>query len=58
VHVIVEEAGGKILDSEFAALSYNQRDTLANPDFMVMGQASIPWPELVKARRTERNLTD
>lgn len=57
VHVIVEEAGGKILDSEFIPLSYNQRDTLANPDFMVMGQASIPWPKLIKARPTERSLT-
>lgn len=57
VHVIVEEAGGKILDSEFTPLSYNQRDTLANPDFMVMGQASTPWPELIKARRTERDLS-
>lgn len=57
VHVIVEEAGGKILDSEFTALSYNQRDTLANPDFMVMGQASMPWPQLIKARRTERSLS-
>jgi 3'(2'), 5'-bisphosphate nucleotidase len=57
VHVIVEEAGGKILDSEFTPLSYNQRDTLANPDFMVMGQASIPWPSLIKSRPTERSLT-
>ncbi|MGP9802980.1 3'(2'),5'-bisphosphate nucleotidase CysQ [Rheinheimera sp. NSM] len=57
VHIIVEEAGGKILDSEFTPLSYNQRDTLANPDFMVMGQASIPWPQLIKARATERSLT-
>ncbi|SEH65480.1 3'(2'), 5'-bisphosphate nucleotidase [Rheinheimera pacifica] len=57
VHVIVEEAGGKILDSEFTPLSYNQRDTLANPDFMVMGQASIPWPKLIKSRPTERSLT-
>ncbi|HEY0923037.1 3'(2'),5'-bisphosphate nucleotidase CysQ [Rheinheimera pacifica] len=57
VHIIVEEAGGKILDSEFTPLSYNQRDTLANPDFMVMGQASIPWPKLIKSRPTERSLT-
>ena len=57
VHVIVEEAGGKILDSEFTALSYNQRTTLANPDFMVMGKASIPWSDLVKSRPTERDLS-
>lgn len=57
VHVIVEEAGGKILDSEFMPLSYNQRDTLANPDFIVIGQTCVSWPELIKARRTERQLT-
>ncbi|MBU2113995.1 MAG: 3'(2'),5'-bisphosphate nucleotidase CysQ [Gammaproteobacteria bacterium] len=57
VQVIVEEAGGKILDSEFMPLSYNQRDTLANPDFMVIGQTEVPWPDLIKARRTERQLT-
>lgn len=58
VHVIVEEAGGKILDSEFMPLSYNQRDTLANPDFMVIGQTEVPWSDLIKARRTERQLTN
>mgnify|MGYP006139015037 FL=1 len=57
VQVIVEEAGGKILDSQFASLSYNQRDTLANPDFMVMGQSSVPWSQLIKARPTLRDLT-
>jgi 3'(2'), 5'-bisphosphate nucleotidase len=57
VHVIVEEAGGKILDSEFTALSYNQRDTLANPDFMVMGQSDVAWPTLIKSRPTLRSLT-
>lgn len=56
VQVIVEEAGGRILDSQFAALSYNQRETLANPDFMVIGQAAQPWQELIRARSTEREL--
>ncbi|OYW96841.1 MAG: 3'(2'),5'-bisphosphate nucleotidase CysQ [Alishewanella sp. 32-51-5] len=56
VQVIVEEAGGKILDSQFAPLSYNQRETLGNPDFMVIGAAVQPWPELIKARQTAREL--
>ncbi|WP_423188113.1 3'(2'),5'-bisphosphate nucleotidase CysQ [Alishewanella sp. d11] len=56
VQVIVEEAGGKILDSQFSALSYNQRETLANPDFMVIGQAELPWPELIKAKSASRIL--
>lgn len=56
VQVIVEEAGGKILDSEFLPLSYNQRDTLANPNFMVLGQASVAWQQLIKAKATLRDL--
>lgn len=56
VQVIVEEAGGKILDSQFSALSYNQRETLANPDFMVIGQAELPWQQLIKAQATPRIL--
>ncbi|MGI5310158.1 3'(2'),5'-bisphosphate nucleotidase CysQ [Rheinheimera sp. WS51] len=56
VQVIVEEAGGQILDSEFAPLSYNQRETLANPNFMVLGKASISWQKLIKAKATFRDL--
>jgi 3'(2'), 5'-bisphosphate nucleotidase len=56
VHVIVEEAGGKILDSQFSALTYNQRETLANPDFMVIGRAELPWQQLIKAKSTVRIL--
>ena len=48
VHIIVEEAGGKILDSSFAPLSYNQRESLANPNFVVLGQATLPWPHLIQ----------
>ncbi len=56
VQVIVEEAGGRILDSQFSALSYNERETLANPDFMVIGQATTPWQHMIKAKSTEREL--
>ena len=49
VHIIVEEAGGKILDSQFSPLSYNRRESLANPDFMVMGQSNVGWQSLIQA---------
>ena len=58
VHIIVEEAGGRILDSQFFPLSYNQRETLANPDFMVIGQSQVAWPELIQPHATMRPLTD
>ncbi len=54
VHIIVEEAGGKILDSQFAPLSYNQRESLANPDFMVMGQSNVSWRQLIQPHHCER----
>jgi 3'(2'), 5'-bisphosphate nucleotidase len=51
---ILEQAGGKILDSEFANLSYNQRETLLNPDFISLGNHTIPWPEVIKPHRARR----
>ncbi|TXH97761.1 MAG: 3'(2'),5'-bisphosphate nucleotidase CysQ [Rheinheimera sp.] len=57
VHIIVEEAGGRILDSQFFPLSYNQRETLANPDFMVIGQSTMAWPELIQPHPTPRPIT-
>lgn len=53
-HIIVEEAGGKIVDCEFNDLSYNRRESLKNPDFFVLGDQSIGWQEVFKPHRTER----
>lgn len=40
---IVEEAGGRILSTRLEPLSYNERDTLENPNFIVLGDESIGW---------------
>ncbi|RJE76120.1 3'(2'),5'-bisphosphate nucleotidase [Pseudoalteromonas sp. MSK9-3] len=45
--VIVEEAGGSITDAEFNPLTYNQRDSIENPDFIVMGHADWPWRTII-----------
>ena len=37
---IVEEAGGRILSTQLEPLSYNERDTLENPNFIVLGDES------------------
>ncbi|MGJ8692012.1 MAG: 3'(2'),5'-bisphosphate nucleotidase CysQ [Thalassotalea sp.] len=55
-HCILEEAGGKIIDSEFLPLSYNTRETLMNPDFMSLGSQDIPWQKVVKPHRAKRTL--
>lgn len=45
---IVEEAGGRILAANFEPLTYNQRKTLENPDFVVMGDQRVPWQEIIQ----------
>lgn len=45
---IVAEAGGSILAHDFEPLSYNQRLTVKNPDFIVMGDQNVDWPSIVK----------
>lgn len=44
---IVEEAGGRIVDLYLGPLSYNQRETLINPNFITMGDPELSWPEIL-----------
>ncbi|GEM75859.1 3'(2'),5'-bisphosphate nucleotidase CysQ [Vibrio sagamiensis] len=44
---IVEEAGGRILSTELLPLSYNERETLENPNFIVLGDVDLPWNEIL-----------
>lgn len=46
-HCILHEAGGGIFDLEMNALTYNKRDTLANPNFVVCGDLSLPWLNII-----------
>lgn len=50
-HCILEQAGGKIIDSEFNPLTYNKRESLLNPDFLSLGNQTIPWHHIIKAHR-------
>ncbi|WP_105200368.1 MULTISPECIES: 3'(2'),5'-bisphosphate nucleotidase CysQ [unclassified Pseudoalteromonas] len=45
--VIVEEAGGSITDAEFNPLTYNQRESTENPDFIVMGHPDWEWQKMI-----------
>ncbi|UIJ40715.1 3'(2'),5'-bisphosphate nucleotidase CysQ [Vibrio kanaloae] len=47
---IVEEAGGRILSTQLEPLSYNERETLENPNFIVLGDADLPWPEILQGK--------
>ncbi|KKC98703.1 MULTISPECIES: 3'(2'),5'-bisphosphate nucleotidase CysQ [Photobacterium] len=44
---IVEEAGGRILNTHLTPLSYNERHTLENPNFITLGDESLPWAEIL-----------
>ena len=44
---IVEESGGRILSTQLEPLSYNLRETLENPNFIVLGDENLPWDEIL-----------
>jgi 3'(2'), 5'-bisphosphate nucleotidase len=41
--VLVEAAGGAVLDLEGRPLRYNTKDSLLNPFFLVLGDPDLPW---------------
>jgi 3'(2'), 5'-bisphosphate nucleotidase len=43
---VLEEAGGAVLDLDGQPLRYNTRDSLINPDFVAIGDASADWSPL------------
>lgn len=45
---ILNEAGGDIVAADFSRLTYNQRDSLINPDFIVLGDQKVDWKSIVK----------
>jgi 3'(2'), 5'-bisphosphate nucleotidase len=51
---IVEEAGGTFTDTAFNPLLYNARESLLNPDFLVIGDGDFDWrPYLHKVNRED-----
>ncbi|HXG28796.1 MAG TPA: 3'(2'),5'-bisphosphate nucleotidase CysQ [Nevskiales bacterium] len=40
---VVEQAGGRVCTTDGAPLRYNQKDSLLNPDFLVIGEPDYPW---------------
>ncbi len=44
---IVAEAGGRVLDLQLQKLTYNQRSTLKNPDFIILGDKNLPWQQIL-----------
>lgn len=44
---IVSEAGGRIVSIAFTPLTYNKRDSLINPDFIVTGDQNVNWQQII-----------
>ncbi|ABI69981.1 3'(2'),5'-bisphosphate nucleotidase CysQ [Shewanella frigidimarina] len=45
--IIIEEAGGALIDINLQPMTYNERETLENPNFIVVGSANLPWDILL-----------
>lgn len=41
--VLIREVGGSIFDTQFRDLTYNQRESLVNPHFVMVGNKSTDW---------------
>lgn len=50
---IVSEAGGKVLAANFEPLTYNRRNSLLNPDFVVLGDPNVNWTDIVKYQQED-----
>lgn len=40
---IVEQAGGRIVQLDFSEMTYNQKENILNPFFLVLGDPSFDW---------------
>jgi len=43
---VVEQAGGQIIKADGTALDYNNKASLLNPHFLVIGDSAHGWPEI------------
>ncbi len=50
---IVEEAGGRLVDSTMQPLRYNTRNSLLNPHFIVCGKGDRDWSDHLRRAETE-----
>jgi 3'(2'), 5'-bisphosphate nucleotidase len=46
---VVEQAGGAVVDLQGAPLRYNTKDSLLNPEFLAIGDASVDWLSRLQA---------
>jgi len=42
-HCVVRQAGGEVTDLKLQSLRYNTKDSILNPQFLVMGDPTFDW---------------
>jgi 3'(2'), 5'-bisphosphate nucleotidase len=47
-HCVLEEAGGRLVDTANITLAYNTKDSLLNPDFFACGATSHNWSQYLE----------
>lgn len=47
--ILVQEAGGQLLDLHFQPLTYNQTADTGNPNFLVLGDPLVQWDQIFPA---------
>ncbi len=47
---IINEAGGSILAANFDEITYNKRESVVNPDFIVLGDQRVDWHSIIQYR--------
>ena len=47
--IVLESAGGMVVDSKGRPMRYNQRETILNGDFLALGDPQLPWREWMNA---------
>ncbi|PYE31582.1 3'(2'),5'-bisphosphate nucleotidase [Idiomarina fontislapidosi] len=47
--VIVTEAGGSLLNENFEPITYNETESLLNPNFFVLGDPQVDWQQVFVA---------
>lgn len=45
---IINEAGGKIAAATFDPITYNEREIVTNPDFIVLGDQRVNWESIIQ----------
>ncbi|MFM2485429.1 3'(2'),5'-bisphosphate nucleotidase CysQ [Celerinatantimonas yamalensis] len=45
--IILKEAGGTLLDLHLQPMSFNCHESLINPDFIGIGDDSLPWADII-----------